>query len=128
MFVVECVALYLATQIATGLVFEKGPQSLILTAAALTVASLLVRPIINILLLPINLLTFGIFRWVSHAIVFFLVDLVLSEFSIQGFNFPGFHSQYLDLPATAFNPGVASYLAFSFLIAIITSFIYWLVK
>lgn len=126
-FVIETTALYLASQIAQGLSFEKGVQSLLLTGFALGIASFVIRPIINILLLPINLVTFNLFKWLSHAVTLFLVDLLLSEFSIGGFRFLGLVSDYLDIPAITLDPGVLSYLAFSVIIATIANVIYWVV-
>lgn len=126
-FVIESVALYLTSQVASGLVFSRGIQSLVVTGIALAVASYLVRPIINILLLPINLVTFGLFKWVSHAITLFIIDLLLSEFAIQGFRFAGFSSKYIDIPVFAIPAGALSYLVFSLTIDAITSVIYWLI-
>ncbi len=127
-FVIECVALYLASQIAKGMVFNQGVQGLIITGVALAVATFLIRPVVNILLLPINLLTFGLFKWVAQAITFFLVDLALPQFMILEFNFPGLKSIYLDLPMVAFPHGPLAYLAFSLLISFIAGIIYWIIK
>lgn len=127
-FVIETTALYLVSQIAQGLFFEKGVASLILTGVALALASFLVRPVINIMLLPINLVTFNFFRWASHAVTLFLVDLVLSEFAIKSFTFAGLQSDWLTLPPLFFESGVVAYLAFSFLIAAIANSIYWVME
>jgi uncharacterized membrane protein YvlD (DUF360 family) len=127
-FVVESTALYLCSQIASGLVFEKGIQSLIITGVALTLAGFVIKPILTVLLLPINLVTFNFFRWANHAITLFLVDLALKEFNITHFQFLGLQSDFIDIPAVLLPPGIASYLAFSFVISIIAGLIYWLVE
>lgn len=127
-FVIEGTALYLASQIASGLFFEKGITSLLLTGLALAAASFVVRPVINILLLPINLVTFNFFRWASHAVTLFLVDLVLSEFSIRNFSFNGLQTEWITLPPIFFEQGVVAYLAFSFLIAGLANGIYWVME
>jgi uncharacterized membrane protein YvlD (DUF360 family) len=126
-FVIEATALYLASQAAQGLFFEKGFQSLVITGFVLAAASFLIRPVLNILLLPINMVTFNFFRWANHTITLFLVDLALKQFSIMQFNYPGFKSEYFDLPPLFFEQGVAAYLAFSILISIIAGTIYWLI-
>ncbi len=126
-FVVETVVLLVVSKITSGLQFENGFISLIVTAVSLTLASLLIKPVINLLLLPLNLLTFGLFRWASSAITLFLVDLVLSEFSLGSFVFHGYNSPLIVIPSISLPVGLLSYLAFSFLISFITSLIYWLV-
>ena len=125
-FVIESVALYLVSQIASGLMFTRGIQSLIVTGVALALASFFVKPIINILLLPINLVTFGVFKWVSHAVTLYIVDLLLAEFAVNSFKFAGLSSKYIDMPPINLPSGIPSYLAFSLTIAAITSIIYWL--
>ena len=89
------------------------------------VSSLLAKPIINLLLLPINLITFNLFKWVSSAVALYLVTLVVDGFKITGFKFAGLTSQWLDLPSVNLN-GFLAYVAFSFVFSIFASFIYWL--
>ena|SRR5579859_4111443 len=127
-FVVEAVVLFLVSRITTGLNFQNGISSLIITAIALTVASLLVKPIINLLLLPLNLLTFGFFRFLANAITLFLVDLVLTQFNVGDFFFKGYRGQLIVIPSLRLPAGPLSYLAFSFILSFIGSVIYWLIN
>lgn len=109
------------------MVFEKGIETLLLTGFGLTIASLIAKPIINILLLPVNLITFGLFRWVAAVAVLYIVIMVVPGFKIINFNFGGYTSLWIDLPVIAFT-GFLAVIAFSFLHSIISSFIYWLIK
>lgn len=127
-FLIEIGTFYLVSQIATGIVFKNGIEGLIVAGVALTIASFLVKPIINILLLPINLLTFGIFKWVSQAITLFLVDLILPQMNIVSFDFVGFSSKWIDIPAIHLGNIVLVYIAFSLLLSVISGIIYWIVK
>jgi putative membrane protein len=127
-FIVEAGVLYLVSQITRGLVFQKGAESLIIAAVALSLATFLVKPIINILLLPINLITFGIFRWLSQAVTLFLVDLVLTDFSVNGFAFAGFSNKLFYLPAINVSSVVLAYVLFSFVISLFSSIIHWILK
>ncbi len=126
-YVIDTVSLYLVSRVASGLVFERGAESLLLAGVGLTIVSLLAKPVINILLLPINLVTFGLFRWVSSAILLYLVTLVVPGFKIVGFIFKGISIQGINIPALSLS-GLLAIAAFSFLISLITSFIYWLIK
>lgn len=126
-FVIDTVSLYLASSIASGLVFERGIETIILTGAGLTLASLVAKPIINVLMLPINLITFGLFRWVASAVALYLVTLVVPGFKVMNFFFGGYSSVWFDLPTISL-VGVFALIAFSFLLSLIASFIYWLVK
>jgi uncharacterized membrane protein YvlD (DUF360 family) len=127
-FAIELAGLYVASQIAGGLVFQNQAEGLVITAVGLGVAIYLVKPIINILLLPVNLATLGVFKFLAHTITLFVVDIALSQFEIVGFHFPGIASNLLDLPAINFEKGAVAYLAFSLIISLVTSAINWLRK
>jgi uncharacterized membrane protein YvlD (DUF360 family) len=127
-FTVEAISLYILTLLATGLMFSAGLRSLLITAIALTLANTIARPAINLLLLPLNLLTFGLFRFVSVAITLFLVDLVLPEFTVGAFSLNRDATLSGLLPQLTFPPGIVSYIAFSFLLTAISSFAFWLLK
>lgn len=126
-FVIDSVSIFLVSSVASGMVFEKGIETLLLTGLGLTIASLIAKPVINILLLPVNLITFGLFRWVAAVAVLYIVTLVVPGFNIVNFNFGGYTSIWFDLPSIAFT-GFLAYLAFSFLHSLFSSFIYWLIK
>lgn len=126
-YVLDTFALYLASQLASGMIFEKGFETLFITGAALAVATMLAKPIINILLLPINLITFGLFKWVSSAIALYLVTLVVPGFKIIQFLFSGLSTKYFDIPGVSLE-GTMAYIAFSFLLSLITSILFWIFR
>ncbi len=125
---IELAGLYIAVQVADGLVFKNQLEGFLITGAALGIAMYSIRPLINLLLLPLNLATLGLFRIVGHAITFFIVDVALTNFEITGFRFAGFTSSYFDFPAINLDKGPLSYLAFSLLIWFATAVINWVRK
>lgn len=126
-FVIDSVSIFLVSSIASGMIFQKGIETLLLTGLGLTLVSLIAKPVINILLLPVNLITFGLFRWVASVAVLYIVTLVVPGFMITNFYFGGYSSVWFDLPTLAL-AGFLSFLAFSFLHSLFSSFIYWLIK
>ncbi|MFC1710049.1 phage holin family protein [Patescibacteria group bacterium] len=126
-YVIDTFSLFLVNQIAGGLEFEQGYITLFLAGGALTLTSLLAKPVINLLLLPLNLVTFGVFRWVSSAIALYLVTLLVDGFKVVSFNFPGLATQWLDLPALNFN-GFIAYIGFAFILSLASSILHWIFK
>jgi len=126
-FGINIIVLYLVTQWFSGLSIANGWQGLIVAGVGLTLVNLLARPIINLLLLPINLITFGFFKWVSAAFTLYLTTLVVPGFAIAGFYFAGLSTQWIDIPVVDLS-GLLSYIAFSFVLSVFTSLIHWLVK
>lgn len=126
-FFVALLSLHLVNFIAQGMVFEKGIETFFFAGLGLTVALLFAKPVINILLLPLNLITFGLFRWISSAIALYLVTLVVPGFNIARFYFEGFQSKWIEIPQLDFK-GFLAYICYALLLSIITSFIYWVRK
>ena len=60
-------------------------KSALNAAIILSAINLVVRPILMILTLPINLLTFGLFTFVTNASLFWLSTIFVSGFTVQGF-------------------------------------------
>ena len=126
-FLIAALSLYVITNFVSGLVFEEGVKTIALTGAAITGAHYVVRPIINLLLIPLNLITFNLFKWVSSAIVLYLVTLVVPGFRIEGFLFGGLSNQWFSIPELNFH-GVLAYVGFSIIISLLTSIIFWFIK
>lgn len=126
-FIINTVSLYLVSLVISGIVFAEGTYSILLAGIVLTLTSMIIRPIINILLLPINLVTFGLFRWAGFAITLYLVTLIVPGFKLMDFTFKGFSSYWFTIPPISIS-GVLAFIAFSFLISMVGSFGYWIFK
>src|SRR3989304_10356006 len=96
-FVIDTYCLYLVSIIASGMEFGNGFSTLLLAGFAITIVSIFAKPIINILLLPLNLITFGLFRWVASSIVLYLSTLIVPAFKIQSFLYSGLSTKWLEI-------------------------------
>lgn len=126
-FIINTVALYLISQAVSGIHFAEGSYTLLLAGLVLTLTTMIVKPVINILLLPINLITFGIFKWVGYAVTLYLVTLIVPGFKLLDFVFKGYNSYWFSIPAFSFS-GILAFIAFSFIISTVSSIIYWIFK
>lgn len=126
-FAIEILALYIIDQIVSGLVFGEGIKTFLITSFALGIAAYLVRPIVNLLILPLNLITFGLFRWLSSAIALYLVTLVVNHFKIEQFLFVGYESVWFTLPRIQVT-GFLAIIFYSFTLSILTSILNWIFK
>ncbi len=126
-FLIDTVSLYLISQVVIGIVFAEGLYTLALAGFVLMLATLIVRPVINVLLLPINLITFGLFKWVTYAITLYLVTLVVPGFHLGEFVFKGVSSYWFSIPGISLS-SVLAFIAFSFVISTVSSILYWILK
>jgi putative membrane protein len=126
-FLIDTVSLYLISQVVSGIVFENGLYTLLLTGLILMLTTMIVKPVINVLLLPLNLVTFGIFKWVAYAISFYLVTLLVPGFKLLDFAYRGYSSNLFSIPAISLT-GTLSFLMFALLVSFVSSVMYWLFK
>ena len=57
----------------------------VVVAVVWGIMGLTVRPILGILTLPINLITFGLFSFVLNALLFWFLSTIIAGFAVAGF-------------------------------------------
>jgi len=120
-------AIGLTSKLFSGLSFGNNPIILLYAAAALTIINFLVVPLLKILLLPINIITLGTFRWVVNVLALYLVVIFVPGFSLSGFHFSGLNLQGVIIPSAQLSVFWV-YIIASLLIGTINSLLSWLVK
>lgn len=126
-FSINLGALWVTSRIIPALVITGGIQGLIVGTLAFMVANLLLVPLIKILLLPLNLLTLGIFAWLSNVLALYFIVTVVPSFKLMPYNFPGANVEGFIIPAVNLSTFQAAIMV-SFIIGFIIHFINWLVK
>lgn len=124
---VNFLTLLFISKICSSIYFFDNFLVLFWAAVTLTLLNLLVKPVLNILLMPINFLTLGGFRWIINFIVLFLVTLIVPEFKISAFVINGFSFAGFSVPTINLSFLLALFLV-SFLIEMFSGIIFWLFK
>lgn len=102
-FIITAATVYLVYSIVPTIDFGQDIKNIALFAGGIWVISQLISPIFSVVLLPINLLTFGLLSFILNiAFVFALINF-LPGFSVSSYNFPGANIDGLILPRMSFN-------------------------
>lgn len=102
-----------------------GPNTVLLAALALFMLNVVLKPFIKILLLPINIITLGLFSWLIHVVVIFLATLAVPGFSLTAASFPALIIGHYMIPAIHLSI-IWTYVLFSFLLTLTVGFFDWL--
>ncbi|MBM3271836.1 phage holin family protein [Candidatus Kaiserbacteria bacterium] len=78
-------AVILTVYLVPGLHMAAGWQTALLVALVWSVITMVIRPVLSILTLPITILTLGLFSFVLNALLFWAMTLIVPGFSIAGF-------------------------------------------
>lgn len=124
-FLINLVSLWITTQVIRGLTYTGGINSLLIAALVFTVINLVLVPLLKVLLLPLNLLTLGLFAWISNVLALYALTTVVPSFQLQPYLFPGFEYNGFSIPQVNLTTFWVAVVA-SFLIGMMTHFLQWL--
>lgn len=117
-------ALYLTSQIVSGLTVAKGIDTLLLAALILAILHALFEPVFNIFLMPLSVLTFGLITSIATLASMFVLTKVFTKVSIHPFKFEGM--SFFGVEIKPFSAGILlSYVIVSVIIFAIVRFLRW---
>lgn len=124
-FLFNLVSLWATSEIIKGVSYEGGIQTLGLAALVFTGINLILVPLLRILLLPLNLLTLGIFSWITNVLALYALTNLVPSFKLAPYFFPGYSYNGFSIPAADLTTFWVAVVA-SFLIGLFTHFLNWL--
>lgn len=126
--VINLLTIYFTSQILSGMIsYVGGYQTLLLASLAIAIVNLFVRPIINLLLLPVHLVTLGLFRWFTNLITLYLVTLMVPRLQIHPFDFEGLNAKFIILPQIHFS-AFGAFVVSTLVLTVVFHFVYWLLQ
>src|SRR5258707_12140815 len=84
-------ALYFIPQIVPGFTIEGGFVTILIGAVVLAVMFLVLKPILNIISFPVNMVTLGLFSIVTNAFILYLLTILVPNITVQPFSYPRTH-------------------------------------
>ena len=113
--------LVLVNEIWGNLVFLHRTQTVVYVAAVLTIFELFLKPVLKILLLPVNLLTLGSIRVIINTLGLYLAVFILTDFRLRPILISSFNWQGFTIPDLRF-VGFWSYLTTSLTLGLLFYF------
>lgn len=124
-FFYNLASLYITAAIIPGFTYGGGLKTLAWGALLFMTINILVVPLLRVLLLPLNLLTFGFFAWVVNVIALYILTVIFPEFRIVGYTFSGLNIFGIIIPSIEMNTLHVAVIS-SFLIGFVVHFLNWL--
>lgn len=123
-FLFNVFALWLSGQILPTLIIPGGVGTILFAGLVLSILMLIVQPVLKILFIPINILTFGLLSWLINVIVIYLLTIFVPELQVNLWTFPGGSWTGFVIPVYHFSYYTAL-IASSLLITIITDVLHY---
>lgn len=126
-YLINLSALAAASQVLPTVVITDGIRGLATATLALMIINILLIPFIKILLLPLNLLTLGLFSWLTNVLALYLLVRTIPVLQISPYYFPGFEYNGFIVPSLDLSIFQVSIVA-SIIIGTVINFLKWLTK
>lgn len=122
-FLFSTIALFGSAQIIEGFSFGNDPTTLVVAAVVFGVVNSFLKPILKLITLPFNLMTFGLFSVLINVALLYLTVQIVPGLSVEAFYFPGMEIklpfEYANLVVPPLNiPTVGALLLTSIVISI----------
>ena len=79
------VAVYLTVSLVPGVSVSGGWITLLLVSLVWSVIVAVIRPVLQILTLPLTIVTLGLFSFILNALLFWAMELIVPGFGVEGF-------------------------------------------
>ncbi len=104
-------SLFTANLLTQNFIFQEPVATPIKVAFILAIFEIFLKPVVKLLLLPINLITLGLFRSLINTLGLYLGLFLLADFSLKDVNFTGLTWQGFSLPPFHYNGFVSVYIS-----------------
>lgn len=123
---INFVSLGVTTEVVKGLTYTGGLRSLFIGVIAFTLINILLVPLIKVLLLPLNLLTLGLFAWLTNVLALYALTALYPAFTLRPYFFPGYNLGGFTIPAYDLSTLMVVVMS-ALMIGLITHFLHWLI-
>lgn len=124
---INAFSLFVLTQILSGVRVSGGLSSYIYGGLALAVSYKILKPILNIISLPLNIITLGATSFFVNILLFYIATSLIPQISINSFTLNGASFAGFIIPTLHLNIFFA-YATAAFIQSVLVSFISWLRK
>ena len=101
--IITIASAYIAYRLVPTISIGSDPKNILMAIGGLWVISQIINPLFSLVLLPINLLTFGLISLILNVALVFALLNFLPDFTILAYDFAGANIDGIILPPIAFN-------------------------
>ena len=119
--------LFVLPQFIPGFYVNGGFWTFFTGGVVLTMLFLVLKPVLNIISFPVNVVSLGLFNIFINALLLYLLTVFVTEISVTAFTLTKINFFGFIIPAISFNTFFA-YVYTAFILSIISGGIKWLMK
>lgn len=123
----NAMSLYILSQLISGVKITGGFQAVLLSGLILTILNIVIKPIISLFSMPLNMITLGLFSFITNAILLYILTIFVPNISVSSFTFNGYSFAGFIVPVIKFNT-IYAFIVSAAVLSLIINFFKWLTK
>jgi len=123
----NALSLFLLTLAFPGVQVAGGIIIYLLGGLVLSLISFFIKPIINLISLPLNIISLGLFSFLTNGLILYILTVLIPQISVRAFTYPGFKYAGFIIPRMQFNV-LFAYIVTACMLAILDTFMSWITK
>ena len=120
-------AIFLISQAFAGLKISGGIQYIALAGLVLAILNFILKPIIKLIALPLQIVTFGLFSVIINAGLLYALTRLLPQIHVSAFTSPYISFQMIHIPSYHLNL-IESFIFISFVISFVVTILSWITR
>lgn len=120
-------SLYITSQLFAGLRISGGIQTIFTGGFILALMSLILRPILQVISFPINILSLGLFGFIINAVILYLLTRFVPHIMIESFTVQRLSLRFITIPTVHLNIFFA-FIFLAFMVSFLVTGLSWLTK
>ena len=80
--ILNALAVYVTAYLLPGVTLSGGYTAILITALIIALLNSIVKPILNLITLPVQILTLGLFTFITSGLIILLADYLINEFMV----------------------------------------------
>lgn len=124
----QSLALFLTSQLLPGLVITGGWITYVLGGILLSILSFALKPILQLIAFPLNIITFGLFNCVINAALLWVLTILVAKINVHVFTMSGVSFLGLSIPNIHIYSIIPAYIVIAVTLSAITWLLTWIVK
>lgn len=125
---IQTLALFLTSELLSGLSITGGIMTYIIGGVFLSLLSFALKPLLQLIAFPLNIITFGLFNCVINGLILWVLTILVARINVHVFSTPQLAFIGITIPSAHVYSIIPAYIVIAVVLAAIAWALTWIIK
>jgi uncharacterized membrane protein YvlD (DUF360 family) len=126
-YLVTVITIYILMNIIPSFIIKGNLKNFLYICLILSFLTYLVKPIINLIMLPINIITLNLSAWIINIFIFLFWSLLMRDVTINAWDFNGINLGFINIDSIIF-PAWQTIIILAIFYILLSKFLFWVIR